>query len=275
MQDNEHEFELTSTELQRICNKAFGITGIVLGEQKKPMIYSRLVRRLRALNLTSFTDYLDFVDKDAGELTNFINSLTTNLTSFFRESHHFTFLKEYLQKLVAEGKPIRIWSAGCSAGMEPYSIAMVAAEVLGVKKKTYDFKILATDIDTEMLKKCRNGLYSLEEKKNIPPEYFAKYCKVVDDEGEEKIQISQELRNMIAFNQLNLLSNWPIKKKIQIAFCRNVIIYFDKPTQDTLFEKFHKVIENDGILIIGHSETIGNKADLFQLIAKTTYKRIG
>ncbi|MBN9542842.1 MAG: protein-glutamate O-methyltransferase CheR, partial [Alphaproteobacteria bacterium] len=227
------------------------------------------------LNLDSFTRYLDLVDNDPNEFTNFVNSLTTNLTSFFRESHHFEYLKDELNKLIAEGVPIRIWSAGCSAGMEPYSIAMVVSHLLGRNLSTYDIKILATDIDTDILAKAKRGVYDIAEKKNIPDDYFKKYCKTINEDGEEKISMNAELRNLIAFNQLNLMGNIPLKRKMQIIFCRNVLIYFDKPTQSKIFDKFHQNIDKEGMLLIGHSETIGDRSSIFKLIGKTTYRKIG
>lgn len=275
MQSQSQEFELSDADFKVISKKIFDVSGIVIADQKKTMVYSRLVRRLRALKLDSFSDYIKLIEMNTEEFTNFINSLTTNLTSFFRESHHFDFLKEHLKNITKQKKSVRIWSAGCSAGMEPYSIAMVVMDIFGNELNEYDIKILATDIDTDILSKAKTGIYDISEKKNIPEPYFKKYCNNTTLGDDQKIGINPAIRKLVFFNQLNLLSEWPIKRKIDIIFCRNVIIYFDKNTQINLFKRFHQVLENSGVLFIGHSETIPGSKEKFELIAKTTYKKLG
>ncbi len=239
------------------------------------MVYSRLVRRLRALKLTSFKDYCEFVSGPDGdqEMGNLVNAITTNLTHFFREGHHFEHLRgEVLQPMMQTGKrKLRIWSAGCSSGMEPYSIAMTVKHTL--KDTTaWDVKILATDIDTNMLDRGKVGAYPIEEYENIPAPYRSFVTK---NDDEQTMQMSQDLRKLIAFNHLNLLENWPMKGQFDAIFCRNVVIYFDKVTQTKLFNRMADMLSPDGFLYIGHSENITKICHRFELIGRTVYRPVG
>ncbi len=270
----DREFSFSDQEFRLLAGIAQERTGIVLAEHKKDMVYSRLVRRLRALKLSSFADYCDLVQGGGGddEIGNLVNAITTNLTSFFREGHHFEHLRdEVLLPLVAQkARRLRLWSAGCSAGMEPYSIAMTVKSAIK-DMKTWDARILATDIDTNMLNTGMAGEYADEQYENIPPNYRS---DVTRTKKNERIQMSDALKAMIAFKQLNLLESWPMKGPFDAVFCRNVVIYFDKPTQAKLFNRMADLIKPDGWLYIGHSENLFKVCDRFELVGRTIYRRV-
>lgn len=275
-QSEEREFSFSDEQFRFLADLANSQTGIMLPSHKKDMVYSRLVRRLRALKLSSFAEYCDLMQSDAGqdELSNLINAITTNLTKFFREEHHFTHLRDTVIKPIAAkpaaGKRLRIWSAGCSAGMEPYSIAMVLKN--SVKDiQQWDARILATDIDTNMLNTGACGEYSADQYENIPSAYRG---DVTLREGEDRMQMSDSLRSLIAFKRLNLLHEWPMKGPFDAVFCRNVVIYFDKPTQTKLFNRIADLLKPDGWLYIGHSENLFKVCDRFELVGRTIYRRV-
>ncbi len=271
------EFDFSDEDFDFLRKLVFEKTGITIQPHKKTMVYGRIAKRIRKLGLKSFKEYSDFVTgPDAGgEVIDFINAITTNLTKFFRENHHFEHLhKVGLPQAIAKNrkdKRLRIWSAGCSAGMEPYSIAMTLRDTLR-DVDSWDAKILATDIDTNMLNTCRNGEYKIDELESIPAKYQSDYVKV--DAENEIILMSDKLKKLIAFKQLNFIDPWPVKGPFDIIFCRNVVIYFNKDTQKTLFNKFADVMAPEALLYIGHSESLHNVCDRFQLVDKTTYKKI-
>ncbi len=272
--NDEREFSFSDQEFRLLAGLAQERTGIVLAENKKDMVYARLVRRLRALKLTSFAEYCDLMQGAGGddEIGNLVNAITTNLTSFFREKHHFDHLeKEVLAPLAAQkSRRLRIWSAGCSAGMEPYSIAMT---MKGAIKdiSLWDARILATDIDTNMLNTAAAGEYDAQQYENIPAHYAA---DVMKSKNEERIRMSNDLKELIAFKPLNLLEHWPMKGPFDAVFCRNVVIYFDKQTQMTLFNRIADLIKPNGWLYIGHSESLFKVCDRFELVGRTIYRKI-
>ena len=272
--EREREFEFREDDFRFISSLVHKQTGIVLAEHKKDMVYSRLVRRLRALKLGSFAEYCELLASDAGEdeISNLINAITTNLTSFFREGHHFEHLRDELLLPIAASKTrrLRIWSAGCSQGMEPYSIAMAVKSAFK-NIVTIDAKILATDIDTNMLDKGMAGSYPIEQYSNIPAPYRANVQK---NERDETIQMSLDLQKLIAFKHLNLLETWPMKGPFDAIFCRNVVIYFDKPTQAKLFARMADLLPIGGWLYIGHSENLFKVCDRFELCGRTIYRRV-
>jgi chemotaxis protein methyltransferase CheR len=271
---NEREFSFSGSEFRFLAGLANERTGIVLSEQKKDMVYSRLVRRLRALKLNSFAEYCTLMQSEAGEeeLGNLVNAITTNLTSFFREAHHFEHLHDaVLSPLMANPpaqKRLRIWSAGCSAGMEPYSIAMTMKSAMK-GAKGWDAKILATDIDTNMLNTGAAGEYAIEQHTNIPAQYRTDVLQ-----SGNRIHMSDELRQMIAFKHLNLLEAWPMSGTFDAIFCRNVVIYFDKPTQAKLFNRMADLLVPNGWLYIGHSENLFKVCDRFELLGRTIYRKV-
>lgn len=274
---HEKEFAFTDDDFDFIVRKVGDKTGIVLAPHKRDMVYGRLARRLRELKFRTFKEYCDFIESDTGsdEIGNFVNAITTNLTSFFRENHHFEHLKAELAKLNIKppaNKKLRIWSAASSSGPEPYSIAMTVCEALS-NISSWDVKILATDIDTNMLAKCKAGRYENRILADIPEAYQKKYVDK-DDKSSGYGVMSDRLKNMIAFNHLNLLEGWPMKGKFDFVFCRNVVIYFDKETQKVLFDRMANVMNPDSILYIGHSENLFKICDRFELIGRTIYKKV-
>lgn len=267
------EFEFTQKHFDFVAGLVKNKSGIVLASHKKDMAYGRLVRRIRALNMNDFDEYCSYIGdpNNSDELMEFVNAITTNLTRFFREEHHFDHLADLLKKYNKQkmNSQLRIWSSACSSGMEPYSIAMTVADNLPALK-SWDVKILATDIDTNMLAKSRDGIYKVSDMDNIPAKYHNKYCETDGD----KLIMNEKLKDIMRFNHLNLLESWPFNKQVDIVFCRNVIIYFDKDTQRQIFKKMSKQVKSGGYLYIGHSETLNNVSDDFKLIGKTIYQRI-
>lgn len=266
------EFELTDKQFGFLSNLAYERTGIVLPPNKRDMVYGRLVRRLRALRLTGFTDYCDLLAGDGyeEEIGHLINAITTNLTGFFREAHHFEHLHAVLTARAkkAPGR-LRLWSAACSSGMEPYSMAMVLRSAIP-NLKGWDAKILATDIDTAMLTRGKDATYLETDVEMVPPSY-RRYILERDD---EMVQMDAKLREMVHFRQLNLLEDWPMKGPFDAIFCRNVVIYFDKPTKIKLFDRLADMLTPKGLLYIGHSENLHGITERFNPIGRTVYERV-
>lgn len=273
----EREFVLSNDQFAFISQFVYDQVGIKLPPQKRDMVYSRLVRRLRKLSLDSFSEYCALIGSPQGEseIGNLINAITTNTTSFFREGHHFEHLaKDVLAPLLRSHPPekrLRLWSAACSAGMETYSMAMVLHKVFGAQLHQWDAKILATDIDTGILDIARKGNYADEQFGKIPDVFRKAY--VDRDEDNDSIQMKDSVRRLISFKKLNLLHDWPMQGLFDVIFCRNVVIYFDKPTQKKLFAKIAAKLKPGGILYIGHSENLFGVSDDFISLGKTIYKR--
>jgi len=273
-ESNVREFTFTDKDFQRIRKTLFEYAGITLSDYKKDMVYNRLVRRLRALKLNNFTAYFALLDETPAEFSQFINALTTNLTSFFRENHHFEYLKQtLLPDLEQQGSTrIRIWSAGCSVGEESYSVAM-SCIASGIDLRRIDLKILATDIDSTVLATAKAGVYGLERIQSIPESYIKKYVDM--DMGINKAaHMGQALKKMITFKELNLMQDWPMKGPMDVIFCRNVMIYFDKDTQQMLLNRMADLLTPNGLLIVGHSETPFRLTDRFKLVGQTMYQRV-
>ncbi len=272
------EFTFTDNNFNHIRDIVTEHSGIVLSDAKRDMVYSRLVRRLRALKIKNFDQYcLLLEDQNHEEFTHFINAITTNLTSFFRENHHFEMLAgEILPDIMQRNrnsKKIRIWSAGCSTGMESYSIAMVLKEVIP-DHLGWDIKILATDLDTNVIKTAAQGIYQANRVTGVSDSRMARWFMQGQGVNEDKLKVSKELRQMVTFKPMNLLQPFPFKGPVDIIFCRNVVIYFDKETQKGLFDSFANVHANGSYLFIGHSETLYNVTDRYQLLRNTVYKKI-
>lgn len=265
----QREFAFTDRDFERIRKMIYAHAGIALNPSKQDMVYSRLARRLRSLGLGSFDEYLTFLEKEKdAEWETFVNALTTNLTSFFREPHHFPLLADYLRK--RRNRPINIWCSAASTGEEPYSIAMTAVEAFG--SLTPPVKILATDLDTNVLDKARQGVYAMERLEKMPQEKIRKFFLRGEGARAGYAKVRKELSDLISFKQLNLLdANWPMKTRFDVIFCRNVMIYFDKPTQYKILEKFLPLLQTDGLLFAGHSESFHHAADLFRPCGKTVY----
>lgn len=271
------EFLMTTEDFHYIREVVYDTCGIVLGDHKREMVYSRIARRIRALGLTDCKSYIGFLESHREEeFSNFINALTTNLTSFFREQHHFDFLIDSaideLTKLHKSDRRIRIWSAGCSTGEEPYSIAMTMAEHF--KRPLWNFKILATDLDSNVLETARRGVYKRDTITGLKRE-SAKHW-FLHDKNLEQCKVNDELRSYISFKRLNLLAQWPMKGPFDIIFCRNVVIYFDQETKDSLFKRYAQMLRKGGYLILGHSESMNLKVQTqYKALGKTIYQLVG
>ncbi len=268
------EAELTEADFGAIVAMVRETAGISLGASKRDLVFGRLNRRLRVLGLRSFADYCALLDSPDGaaERGEMINAITTNLTSFFREPHHFTFLaNDILPTLLASqaNRRLRIWSAACSSGEEPYSIAMVLNRALA-NKRGWDARILATDIDTNMIATAEAGCYDAERAAAIP----ADFGRLVARQADGRVAMSDALKDRIAFRPLNLLDPWPMRGQFDVIFCRNVVIYFEKPVQRTLFERFADILTPDGYLLIGHSETLFRVTDRFESLGRTIYRKV-
>ncbi len=267
---DQKEFLFTQAEFEHIRTLLYQHSGIKLNDSKKDMVYSRLGRRLRATGMKSFQEYLELVEQDEGdEWEAFINSLTTNLTAFFREPHHFPLLKEHVLSL--RKKPLRLWCSAASTGEEPYTMAMTMIDAFGSYKPPIE--IIATDIDTNVLTKARAGIYSLERVEKLPPETLKRFFLKGTGKNNGFVQVRKELRDLISFRTLNLLDEqWPINGTFDVIFCRNVMIYFDKDTQYKILKRFAPMLESHGLLFAGHSESLHHAADFFKLRGNTIYE---
>lgn len=252
-------------------------TGIELGPTKQNMVYARLAKRLRRLGMQSFRQYIEFIGSDGGreELGTTLNALTTNLTKFFRENHHFEHLagpalQEIRARAASGGRRLRVWSAGCSSGEEPYSIAITLLRAMPDIKQ-WDAKVLATDIDTEMVRRGSEGIYNASALEGMPPDIAGKYF---EPHGPDKIRLSAEARALISFKYLNLIESWPMKGPFDVIFCRNVVIYFDKDTQRTLFDRYANMLVPGGFLYIGHSENLFGITERFKLLGRNIHRKI-
>lgn len=267
------EFNFEDADFDFIKQVIGSHTGIVLSESKRNMVYGRLSRRLRVLGMSRFNEYCDLLrDEDKDELVNFVNAITTNLTSFFREKHHFDYLeKVIIPQLLAQNtnKRIRIWSAGCSTGEEPYSIAMVLQESIP-NIKTWDVKVLATDLDSNVVATAKAGIYTEERIEGIA---LSRKKRWFSQNG-GKVQVSSELKQLITFNQLNLMNEWPLKGLFDLIFCRNVVIYFSKDTQRKLVSRYADYTKDQGHLFLGHSESLFKVTDRYKLIKNTMYQKL-
>ncbi|MGJ5181936.1 CheR family methyltransferase [Bradyrhizobium oligotrophicum] len=271
----QEEFVLEDRDFRKLSKLVMDNAGIVLSERKRAFVHGRLGRRLRALGLNDFAQYCRLLETSGGddELRNFINAVTTNHTSFFRESHHLDHLsRAILPELMtanSDTRRIRIWSAGCSSGEEPYSIAMTllgsTASLAG-----WNTKILASDLDTNVIAHAARGVYDTERAEGIPVALRNRFTTMHDG----NVVMNDELCDLITFAHLNLLEAWPMSGPFDVIFCRNVVIYFDKPTQMRLFDRYANVLKPDGWLIIGHSENLIGITDRFDAVGRTIYRRI-
>lgn len=264
------EFSFSTGDFDRVRKLIYQHAGISLSPVKQDMVYSRLARRLRATGKQSFAEYLDALEKNGGdEWERFVNSLTTNLTSFFREPHHFPIFAEHLRKL-GPSRPIRIWCSAASTGEEPYSIAISVLETFG--SNTSNISIMASDLDTNVLATASKGVYPIERVEKLSPERLQRFFLRGTGAQEGFVAVRPELKRLIEFQRINLLEpNWPVKGQLDIIFCRNVMIYFDKPTQYKILSRFAPMMQPDGLMFAGHSESFLHAADLFKSLGKTVY----
>lgn len=270
------EFPMTAGDFRKISALSYAMSGIVLTDAKQEMVYSRLARRVRALKLRTFQEYLHLVEKQPEgkqETEHFLNAITTNLTAFFREGHHFEYLKKTaipdLLKTHAVDKRIRVWCCAASTGEEPYSIAMTFREAIP-RIDDWDVKILATDIDSDVVAKAKAGVYRDSDVEGIPAERRNKWFSKTD----AGYQVDPKLQKILTFKTLNLLHDWPMRGHFDVVFCRNVIIYFDKHTQKKLFSKIDALMPSGRYLFIGHSESLLHVSNQFSSKGGTIYHRL-
>jgi chemotaxis protein methyltransferase CheR len=265
--------ELSKGQFDTIRTLLFSMCGIKLNEGKDGLVKSRLMKRLRMLGLNSFDQYIGRLQSDSSRSEHhaLIDALTTNKTSFFRESQHFDFLRaQILPGLTQANRRIRIWSAGCSSGEEPYSIAIALREALSDIDRR-DVRILATDISSRVLSKAREGIYEHQELRDVAPALVQKYFTRTCDQPEPRFRLNEHVRELIRFAPLNLMADWPLKGPFDVIFCRNVMIYFEKPTREQLVNRFWHLLEPGGYLLIGHSESLAGSAQRFRYVHPATY----
>lgn len=266
------EFAWTNADFDQVQKLIYQRAGISLHDGKHAMVYSRLSRRLRDTGHDSFRGYLSWLESNDGpEWQEFVNALTTNLTSFFREHHHFQVLIDFLKNRPSGGD-LRIWCSAASTGEEPYSIAMTAAEALGANAR---YTIQASDIDSKVLATAAQGVYRMEGLKGVSPEQMRKYFLRGKAGNAGLARVKPELRRTLDFLIVNLIKDdWPFREPFDVVFCRNVMIYFDAPTQRKVLEKIHRVMKPGGLLFVGHAENFSDSKDLFLLKGKTVYERL-
>lgn len=272
---NQREYSLSDSDFEKISDLAYLYTGIVLGSEKKPLLLGRLTRRLRDLELDSVADYLTLINKEEKpEVANFIQTITTHTNSFFSESDHFEFLAknvcpEWVNTKLETNK-IRIWSAGCSTGEEPYSIAMTLKDNLSLDD--WDCNILATDLDSKLIEKAKQGRYGLDSIKSLAPIKRSNWF-LNDENYLDIVKVKPEFQELISFKCLNLLDNWSISKNYDIIFCRNVLSYFHDTIQTALLERFADTLKLGGYLVIAHSEKLNTQCQRFKSLGGSIYQK--
>jgi chemotaxis protein methyltransferase CheR len=275
--DAMREFAFSDLDFRSLSQLAYEHAGIVLPEAKRNLVYGRLSRRLRTLELATFREYREYLAANSRELESFINSLSTNHTKFFRESHHFDHLRSQVATPFAHakggGRKLRIWSAGCSSGEEPYTIAVVLKKEIHDAERQ-DVRILATDIDTDVLARAARGVYAASAVDEVPAPYRSYFGAHEEGETADQVFVDHDVQKLIAFRQLNLLQPWPFKGFFDTIFCRNVMIYFDGPTKSKLVERFTQQVKLGGWLYIGHSESLIGSHPGLELVGRTIYRRV-
>jgi chemotaxis protein methyltransferase CheR len=270
------EFRFSNEDFQALRALIKALTGINLSDQKRELVYGRLSRRLRALNLASFQDYRKLLAGNPQELAHFTNAITTNLTAFFRERHHFEYLRDQVLRPMAADPPatrrMRIWSAGCSSGEEPYSIAMTVMEAIEDLAR-WDIRILATDLDSDVLTRARCGVYPTDRLQALDPAQLERFFSAQREGTGTTYRVKPELAALITFKQLNLMHPLPMKGPLEAIFCRNTVIYFDRDTQRDLFSRVARLQRPGATLFLGHSESLFQVSSDYTLIGKTVYRR--
>ena len=277
----QREFEFSDADFIALRDLVREITGLCLSDAKRELVYGRVARRLRTLGIDSFAAYRDLLERDeGGELAEFCNAMTTNLTSFFREPHHFDYLRDalLLPRVAAAqaggSRRMRFWSAGCSSGEEPYSLAMVICEVIPDRRR-WDIRILATDVDSQILKEGQRGIYSAERVRSLAPARLQAHFRQRDAVPAATFEVNDDLADLVTFKQLNLMHALPMSGPLDAIFCRNVIIYFDKDTQRELFTRIAPLQRRGDLLFLGHSESLFKVTDAYTLVGRTVFQRAG
>ena len=278
MQSKTREFEFTRRDFDFLRKVSNSRTGIVVSDDKFDMFYSRLSRRVRLLGLKDFSEYCDLISNETEEreVLELVNALTTNLTAFFRENHHFEYLTrtlvpEFLQRNRGSRR-LRIWSAGCSTGEEPYSLSIALRESLP-ETGGWDVRILATDIDSAVLAKAADAIYPIERVAGVEQGRLRRWFQRGRGARSGMVRLKPEIKSLIEFHQLNLIQEWAMSEPMDAIFCRNVMIYFDKKTKAKLVERYANTLCDGGYLFIGHSESLFNLTDCFELIGNTVYRK--
>jgi chemotaxis protein methyltransferase CheR len=268
---NSREFRFDRRDFEQVRKLIYAHAGIALGEAKSDMVYSRVTRRLRATGLRSFADYLERLESDAAEFEEFVNSLTTNLTAFFREERHFPILATLIREHAAAGRVVTMWSAACSTGEEAYSIAMTAIETLDSTKPPV--KILGTDLDTRAVRTADLGIYPLERVEKLGEQRLKRFFLKGTGEKAGYVRVRPEVRALVRFRPMNLMTpKWPIRGPFHAVFCRNAMIYFDRTTQRRILERIAPLLHADGRFFAGHSEGLGHSGDLLEPIGQSVYR---
>ncbi len=270
------EHSLSAREFQELCSMVYEITGIVLKESKREMVYRRLMRRIRELKISSFAEYFQLLKlENSEELPNFINAITTNLTSFYREAHHFDYLLETFlpahEKHVGANKKLRVWCSASSTGEEPYTLSITLNRYFGSQINQWDCKILATDLDTNVVDTAKQGIYRLDRIEGIPSKIKKDWFQSAGPEYPDSVEVNEMLKDILVFKPLNLLNPWPMKGPFDVIFCRNVLIYFDKPTQESILKNFLTLLRPGGALMLGHSESVAKEFSQLEPVGRTTY----
>lgn len=275
MAEKQREFDYTFEDFNVLRQMSNQHSGILVPDDKFDMFYSRLSKRVRALGFSNFKQYCSYLQQQPEhEFTEFINSVTTNLTSFFREKHHFDFLAQTvlpeLLKKNQQNRTVKLWSAGCSTGEEPYTLAMTLRENL---PENWTIKILATDLDTNVLATAAQGIYPLDRVSALPKSTLSRWFQRGTGNNGNQVRVKKELRELIRFNQLNLMQDWPMQSHFDFIFCRNVLIYFDKSTKERLANRYAGLLKDGAYLFIGHSESLHQLDTPFQLLGNNIYKK--
>jgi chemotaxis protein methyltransferase CheR len=273
------EFAFSAADFREIANVVKAESGIDLAESKATLVYSRLAKRLRALGIPSFSSYCDVVRDDADERSRMIAALTTNVTRFFREPHHFEHLRKVILEPLADaarrGNRVRLWSAACSTGQEPYSMALTVLSAIPDAAQL-DVRILATDLNPHVVAHGKRGLYQKEELGDVPPNLRAKWFAPVPGDDRGALKIADEVRALVSFRELNLMGSWPFKGPFDAIFCRNVVIYFDRDTQNMIWQRLTRLLPDSGVLYIGHSERVSGPASgMLTADGITSYRKRG
>jgi chemotaxis protein methyltransferase CheR len=263
------EFPFNGEHFRVISERMYEFSGIRLPEAKREMVYARLARRLRSLGIASFDDYVRFLELEPAEWEHCSNALTTNVTAFYREEHHFHSLAEHARAAHRPGETFRVWSAGCSTGEEPYTIAMCLTETLGPGT----FRVIASDLDTQVIAAAAEGVYPLQHVQALTPERQKRFFLKGTGRFEGKARVRPELTAAIDFLRVNLMdATWPISAGLDAIFCRNVMIYFDKPTQRRLVERYAGLLRPGALFFAGHAESLLDQGRHFRLRGQTVYE---
>jgi chemotaxis protein methyltransferase CheR len=267
--------ELSESQFGEIRRMLYKLCGIDLQSGKEALVKARLTKRLRVLELDTFRDYMRYLENDESgqEVAEMVDSLTTNKTSFFRESQHFDFLREaILPGLKAKGNGVKIWSAGCSSGEEPFTLAITLREEIPDVDRQ-DVRVLATDISTRVLSKAREAVYSFDVVRDVPMSLLNKHFTSIPAKPRPNYQVNQNVRALVHFARLNLMGQWPMKGSFDAIFCRNVMIYFDKPTQQALVHRYWEKLKPGGHLFVGHSESLTASSHEFRYVQPAVYQK--